>query len=151
MLLVLVILSLAGCGQSSYEDCLLQNLKGAKDDLATQLIVSACDEKYGDKTPSLKSRELTDAERKKLSGRWKLLYDGGNQMEVTVHNGNEDITVTEIIYTVRSTIGGKESSNNYKVNIYAKPLSTANETFTILTGDKPSEYDLSVASVKGHK
>ena len=42
-------------GQAEYDDCILKHLKGAKVDMATQLVKQACKENY--KNPSFTSDE----------------------------------------------------------------------------------------------
>jgi hypothetical protein len=55
VLFALPIASLTHAGQEEYDACLLKHLKGAKQDVATHLIIQACDENY--KNPSFTSEK----------------------------------------------------------------------------------------------
>ena len=55
IVLILAVPSLVHAGQEEYDQCLLKHLKGAKQDVATHLIIQACDENYKD--PSFTSEK----------------------------------------------------------------------------------------------
>lgn len=146
--MALAVLSITGCGPSTYEDCLLQNLKGDKDKFAAQAIMMACEQKFEEKKPTVKSNELKPWEVSSITGRGGIGF--GNSFHVTLYNGNKNITVSEVTIEVKATIGAKQVETPYKLNVFIPPQTTSEKNFDIIVGDKGSEYSWSITGAKGY-
>lgn len=140
---------LIGCGPSSYEDCLLQNLKDQKNEEAVAVIHQACILKFDKSQPKAKTRELTETERSRLTGRAGLKYSSGDEYEVTLYNGNENLTIDTVKIAIAIPNAGSESFYEYNVNIYIAPLSTSTKSFPIVIGDKRGKYSWVIVGATG--
>ncbi|RZB30377.1 MAG: hypothetical protein SRB1_02657 [Desulfobacteraceae bacterium Eth-SRB1] len=57
-----------------------------------------------------------------------------------IYNGNKDLTVAEISFSVTTTIGGEETSRMYTDDVNIPPQTTADFGFNIVKGDKDADY-----------
>lgn len=121
ILAVLLIASSASAGwfgPSTYEECVLENLKDVKTDIAARLVPSACRDKFPLKKVVLPSSAvdnitLSDAEVT------------GQNFKMTLHNNNYDWTVTNFQIMFFET-GGEAGT--------VTPTSTAPPKGTVATG-----------------
>ncbi len=94
------IIFLVGCEPMDYDDCILKNMKDAKDETAARLIMQSCLDKY-DKPPLKEKcalRELTEFEKLKV----QIVNKGGLQgssrpyLEFAMYNGNDRLRLKEL-------------------------------------------------------
>jgi hypothetical protein len=131
--LALLIIATLGLGYwltrpVSYEDCILQNMRGVKSDDAAREIKFACEVKSwsqaSDNSEDCKHRKLTDAERKLISG--NAVVETYGWLKVTIYNGNSSIGVNGIKVKLIDTDADKEfmfDLSAYKVS----PLTTSDQ------------------------
>lgn len=95
-------------GPKSYDDCILENMRGVTSDAAARAIVYSCHQKFSsDNSRSVKGELLSQDELSKLSrrgSRWN-----GNVVILEVHNGTREC-VTDLVY--RITTWNKSDPNS---------------------------------------
>lgn len=144
----------AGCDQlaqpQNVDDCVLKHMGGVGSDRAAEFIRHSCRENFpdtgtGDGTEPTDSL-LTDAELSKLTGRFGVF---GGQYGGTIHNGNADVTVTSMTFTVTATRGENAESREYKDEVTIPPLTARDFSVNIVPGDEGTEYSWDLASARG--
>ncbi len=73
-------------------------------------------------------------------------YYAGN-----LYNGNKDIFITEISVYVRTKKDGELFPRIYSCRVDIAPLTKASFGFTIVAGDKNSDYTWGIIEAKGYK
>jgi len=87
---------LSSCGPKDYDDCILKNLKDAKDEVAARLIQNACYSKFHEETPTkeCKKRDLSEVEKSRVQVFYTGTSTGSNPyLKFSIYNGNESITL----------------------------------------------------------
>ena len=85
-------------GPRTYEDCILENMKGVKSDDAALQIQVACMQKFpGDEPKKCKMREMTAAEAKNVSANASISNYGSPYFSGSFYNGNSVATIDEIV------------------------------------------------------
>lgn len=97
--------------------------------------------------PKEAGKELSREQINKLTGRANLSF--GNYYSGSIHNGNDDITVHEVVIKVKTTANGEEISRTYVDEVHISPRTTADFGFGIIVGDKDAEYSWSIVGAKG--
>lgn|SRR5574337_1024859 len=140
-------------GPGSYDDCILENMKGVTNEIAAKAIIQSCRKQFpSDKQYIKKSRQLSPYETIKLSGSAGPMASplfGGNY-EAIIYNGNDAITVTKIEVAIQTSIYGKTSIYRYSANTTINPLQTASVIFSILKGDMNAEYSWQILTAYGY-
>lgn len=144
---------LSGCNpfkNQTFEDCLLENLKGVKSDDAASDIRMACAVKTAGNNKGnsyegkkCESRELTIDEKKLVSGRANV--ESHEWMKVTLHNGNKDLKINGIKVKLIDKINNQEflfDLSHYKV----APLETSDKMLTKLLY-VPKKWDWDIYSL----
>ena len=125
-------------------------MKGVTSDLAARAIMRSCREKFpAEKREERATRELSNLELNKLTGR------GGQSSFVDyfrgdIYNGNANVTVTQVLISVTTLIGGKLVSQTYLNDVDIKPLKTADLFFKIVAGDKNAPYSWAIVGARGY-
>ncbi|MDH3334632.1 MAG: hypothetical protein OEM30_09580 [Gammaproteobacteria bacterium] len=170
-LLVLAVLVFPGVGQaapSSYDECILESMKGVSSDIAAKAIISSCRNLYTEQqdvvapaestapqaaTPVLQpvpvvtgpGRPLTAAELDKLRARIKAF---GSSYTAIAQNKNENLTVTEMTIAVWDD-SNSSSLREYPLEVMIAPMESVETRFTVhYTGDELS-WAWKLASAKG--
>jgi hypothetical protein len=145
---------LLGCdvltSPATFDDCILQNMKGATSDVAAASIRSSCMAKFPkpvERAPAF--RALTPAELSRVTGRAGPSY-GINYYSGSMYNGNESITITEITLNVTTTISGEKVTRKYSSTVRIPPSTTADFGFDIIVGDSGAKYNWDIADAKGY-
>ena len=117
--------------KQSYEDCILENMKGVKSDDAANQIRMACELKIYSNDYSISSssekcqtRLLSDEELKNVSG--KAEVESYGFLKVRVYNGNTSIKIKDIKVKLTDLVNQKQFDfqlTNSKVD----PISTSGE------------------------
>jgi hypothetical protein len=117
--------------KQSYEDCILENMKGVKSDDAANQIKMACELKmYSDNYSTSSSTEkceirlLSDAELKNVSGKAKLESYGF--LKVKVYNGNTSIKIKDIKVKI-TDLENQKQFDFQLTNSEVDPISTSGE------------------------
>lgn len=127
-----VLFTLVACSQQpkTYEDCILDNIKDADSKLAANDIRNACFDKFSPESIAKEnSFELSPEQRHKIDGRG-YLSDGNTRYNISIYNGNEEVSITEMDVVVIDNI--TKSEKIYKVDEIIKPLSTKEVSFSII-------------------
>jgi len=152
-LLVVLATSVAGCdqlfGHRTFDDCILQNMKGATSDIAARAIHKSCREKFPEGAEAVaKSDDLEPWQVAALTGRAGLNY--GNSYSGSIYNGNQDITITQVRVEVTTKSDGKSIARTYTADVTIPPLSTRDFSFDVVTGDKGADYSWNISGAKGY-
>jgi hypothetical protein len=101
--LLIIFFSLSDCfawslfGPRSYDDCILENMKGVTNKEASLQIQIACESKFpGDEPKKCKMRELTKAEIGKISAEAEVSNYSSPYLSASLHNGNGSTSIDEI-------------------------------------------------------
>ena len=115
--------------KQTFEECLLENLKGVKSDDAAADIKFACAVKTSENASSgntrkCQNRALTDDEIKLINA--TVLVESHGWMKVKIHNGNNKIKINGI--KVKLIDIGASKEFNYDLSLYkVEPLTTSKE------------------------
>jgi hypothetical protein len=128
-------------GPSTYEECVLKNMKGVTSDQASRIIAKACRDKFPEEIITLEDlfpmRDLTDDEITKITGSLAC-YQG--YLSGSLHNGNNNISIVSVnIY-----FDGRE----YDSYINISPLSTSDVKLKIV-GGKNNDPAWSILKAQG--
>jgi len=147
IVILFVVIILSGCGPKDYDDCILKNMKDAKDETAAKMIANSCFEKYYKSEPVKKcqSRELLPSEISKVQVRggpgYKTIFS------LSIYNGNENVTLQEI--TIAITGSNYQSPQVYKTDTFVDALS-ANSDVSVHTAYNPTgKVGFQILSIKG--
>ena len=115
--------------KQTYEDCILENMKGVKSDDAAHQIKFACEIKMysgqsSSNTKSCTNRKLTAEESKLVSG--NAVVESYGYLKVHVYNGNKNITINEVKAKLID-IEAKQEFDFQLTNSVVKPISTSGE------------------------
>lgn len=114
----------------TYEDCILKNMKDAKNDNAVREIRQACRIKIEElkwaeeKSKKCESRLLTAEERKLLTG--SAVVETYGFLKIRIYNGNKNITING----VKARLIDKETQKSFDFNLSnatVQPISTSGE------------------------
>jgi len=149
-LILFVFLSTAGVSYAwnpfkaeTYEDCILKNMKDAKNDNAVREIRQACRLKIEErnwaeeKSKKCESRLLTADERKLVSG--NAVVETYGWLKVKIYNGNKNITING----VKARLIDKETQKSFDFNLTnttVQPISTSGEMLAQLLY-APNKWD----------
>ncbi len=128
-------------GPSSYEECVLKNMKGVTSDKAAIFINISCREKFPVKEnpdefekmfgESLAQRNLNPEEVSKLSISVVDYNSYETSYKCNVYNGNTSITVSLVIVD----IPGSSSTKKYAVPVQVKPQSASSVWIKTMPGE----------------
>ena len=149
--LILVTLFLLGCDEkpATYDECILENMKGVKSDVGAKLIHRSCYEKNKKQTTPKEIKQLEVKEQLNLTGRASLGYS--NYYSGNIYNGNESISVTELKIKITTVDGKKKTSRYYICKVNIPPLTSKSFGFDIILGGVGSDYSWAISSAKGHE
>jgi len=84
-------------GPRSYDDCILENMKGVTNKEASLQIQIACESKFpGDEPKKCKMREFTKAEIVKITVEAEVTNYSFPYLSANLHNGNSSASIDEI-------------------------------------------------------
>jgi len=113
-------------GPKTYEECVLQNMKGTTSDAAAKHIESACNDKYETKpvpVQKCKSREPSLDELKKIQANGGVEDGGMPRFRATIYNGNANVSIDEMVVLLKGS--NFSSPQQYKLSfIPIQPLSS---------------------------
>lgn len=132
----------------TYDECILKNMKGVTSDKAADMITLSCLEQFEEKRASCTLRELTAAERSKVSGRASVSNYSTPYLSARVYNGNADISVNEI--TVKLSARNIDPPQEYKLYLRypIEPLSSNDVGTTLQIFPENGTVNWSVTSMK---
>lgn len=107
-------------GPSSYDDCILDSMKGVTSDLAAKAIAQSCKAKFP--PVAVASRPLTRWELEQLTAQGTRV--GANTFGGTVYNGNARVTVTKIVFSLTASVNGARVTRDYASGVIVPPLSS---------------------------
>jgi len=156
--------SMAWFGPSTYEDCVLKNMRGVTSDLAAAQIRNACREKFRDRGQSVpKGRALRPDELAKLTARAGVVaaaepgsflahFDAqeGSVFAGTLHNGNASLTITEVVFTLSGKTGTTATSQAYSASFALAPLSVVEFKVKIAQGEFKEGFTWAIQSARGY-
>lgn len=122
-------------GKQSYEECILENMKGITNDRVALQIQYACEEKTKEpsklKTLKCRMRDLTKEEANQVSAIAEYT-DYDSAITLTVHNGNRNISIGSGELSVR----GNDKSYVYKLDGYdIAPLKVGTLRASVVDGN----------------
>ena len=132
-------------GKQTYEECILENMKGVTNNSVAQQIQFACAEKTKEpsklKSSKCRIRNLTKEEANQVSATAEYT-DYDSVITLTVHNGNRNISIGSGELSVR----GYDKSYVYKLNGYdIEPLKVGALKASVVNGNKFLFEDKGVA------
>lgn len=140
---------LAGCGPRNYDDCVLENMRGATSDVAAREIRESCESKFPEVSEAHDVRPLTEEELEKLTGKAGLRF--GNYYAGSIYNGNSTVTVSEFEIGLITTSGGEKKARAYNAAVTVPPRTTKDFGFDIITGDSEAEYKWKIIRASGYE
>jgi spermidine synthase len=93
------------------------------------------------------ARELNAQELSALSGSAVLAY--GRPYSGRVYNGNADITITEVVAEITTTVGGKKTQKTYSAPVTVPPLATKDVAFGLFV-NQGTDYTWSIVKAFGY-
>jgi hypothetical protein len=139
---------ISGCGPQSYDECIIDSMKGVSSDVAARNIRNACREIYPaiSDAPSEEAEQLEYSDLKRVSGR---LYNAayGDSMYLEAYNGNSCITIKSLVVSISNSTGQK----HYKIVHSIGPLSVEKAYFDIAVGGDKTVNTWTIDSGTGIK
>lgn len=120
-------------GPSTYEECVLENMKGVTSNQAAVIIAKACREKFPEKNYDPYEalgvkrepvRSLSPKEVALLSIRSTDYDSFGNSYNCNVYNGNNNVAVSSILVNIPDKNGIKRYSVNVNVTISPQSINS---------------------------
>lgn len=151
VLLICPAVSFAGWfGHSSYDECVLDSMKGVTSDMAARAVVQSCRNKFPKKSPT--DAEIPADVVSQLDGRADMTNYG--YFKGRIYNGSKDWTVTQVTIVLVAKAKDKISVENprpreYNVDVTVPPL-TDNEFFFSAESERSMEFDWSIARARGY-
>ncbi len=117
-------------GPSTYEECILNNIKGAKSDHAAKLVAHACREKFPDKNPiiyvedvlpAVVIRDLSPEEVANVSGESPPKQPYSTSLVGDIYNGNTGVTISNVTIDVSGTYNGLKTTRTYTTDLSIPP------------------------------
>ena len=175
-LIVPMVLLSAGPGRAdgadfaSYDECILESLKGVSSDIAANAIIASCRSKFPDSAPVAApavqpeaaqvrepapepkpapvagpSRELTQEELRNLKA---TLFGFTTRYTVTFENFNEDIAITEVTIAVWDDFDPR-GLKKYTETMHIPPSESAKVTYEVIYMGDDQGWRWKVDSAKG--
>lgn len=136
-------------GPNTFEECILDSMKGVTSDQAANAITYACRKKFPHQAePKKSTRTLTTDELKLVTGRGGPSYSS-DYYSINLYNGNSKINITNATIYIRTKIGGKVVENFYANDVDIPPMTTKELLFKFIRGDDKATYEWVVAEAKG--
>ena len=162
---------------SSYDECILESLKGVSSDVAANAIIASCRSKFPEAAPAAAelsesssqqevaaqeaeqedatpepaptgvSRELTKEELGKLKA---TLFGFTTKYRITFENLNENITVTEVTIAVWDDLDPR-GLKKYTETMHIAPQESARVTYEVIYMGDDQGWRWKVDSAKGVK
>lgn len=138
-------------GQSNYDECVLESMKGVTSDVAAGAIMRSCRDKFPEKRPS--DSEVPLSVVNQLDGRAGMTNYG--YFKGNLYNGNKEWTITQITVILAPKDKSKSAveksrPKEYNVNVMVPPLTNSNFSVSAdSTG--ASEFDWSISKARGFK
>ena len=157
---------------SSYDECILESLKGVSSDVAANAIIASCRSKFPEAAPiateqteprpeqesiqqeaaqadtdpaTAASRDLTKEELSKLKA---TLFGFTTKYRVTFENFNEHITITEVTIAVWDELDPR-GLKTYTEPMHVPPQGTAKVTYEVVYMGDDQGWRWKVDSAKG--
>jgi hypothetical protein len=150
ILLTTLCLYLSACDKEpeTYDDCILQSMKGVQSDRAARAIEASCSEKTIHKR--IADMELPDEAVRQLDGRGAA---NDNVFRATIYNGNSNWLLTQL--TIRVPLDELAEGENraiprkYIVNTNIKPLTV--DTIAVAVTGSDSNNSWGIVGARGIK
>ena len=156
VLAVAMAASLVGCtqffGGDTYEDCILQGMKGVTDESAATAIKQACWKKYPPKAHA--DEVIPPGVLTQLTG-----HAGPNGMgsfSGELYNGNKNWTITQVTIslapvgaTAAASSAEQQDAKEYNATVEIKPLTTSHVSFAIV-GPTNQSVNWSITGARGY-
>lgn len=137
-------------GPKTYEECILQNMKGVTSDSAATQIQVACAVKFLDKKDnSCEKRELRPEELKLVKGTASFSnYSGEPYFRGNFYNGNQQIPLTDIIVSIQAKNIVPPETYSLHLSHPIGPLSSGTAGISIQTYPENGRGSWGIVSVK---
>ena len=97
--------------------------------------------------PPRATRDLTAQELAALTGRAELTY--GSRYGGRIYNGNKDVTITQVVAEITTSVNGKRTSQTYTASVNIPPLATRDVTFGLFV-NQGTDYALDLVRAVGY-
>ena len=125
-------------GPKNVNECIIKSMKNISSDAAAKSIKQSCYDQF--------TKPLSESENRKLTGRSAFRsFDFGGD----IYNGNEHITVTELVVVVKSEKDGKAITRKYRTVVEIPPLTTRSYSVRITEPDRTELSSWWIDSSKG--
>ena len=122
--------------------------QGVTSNAAAYQIKASCEKKFQpDAAIKAKIGKLPIDKVLNITGRASLGNAG--YFSGTLYNGNKNTTVTEISVLITISVNGKEVKRTYTDEVKIEPQKTSMFSFTILQGDKDTDFSWRLIDAKG--
>ena len=135
-------------GPSTYDECILDSMKGVTSDIAARFVARSCREQFPKsqkKTPETST--LSQPQLIKVTGR----AGGNSYFSGSLYNGNKSLVITEITINISTTVSGNEVSRSYTEAVKIAPQKTSSIGFSIIAGDEGAGQLWYIESAQGYK
>ena len=91
--------------------------------------------------------DLTAPELAALTGSAELTY--GSQYAGRIYNGNKDVTITQVVAEITTSVNGKRTRQTYTASVNIPPLTTRDVTFGLFV-NQGTDYALDLVKAVGY-
>jgi len=152
-------------GPSSYDECIIDTMRGVSSDVAARAIMESCRSLFPGEQPdagmpsapapvpaapepleTTGARDLTADELARLDYRAKVF---GSAYSVTVENGNPDLTLTEVTIAVWDDGSPVASREEYSETVQIAPQTSALVKYTVHYRGDETGWNWAVVAARG--
>lgn len=143
-------LAIAGLfGSSTYDECVLDSMKGVTSDQAARAIIVSCRNKFP--TAKAKAEDMPPWELAKITGKGRV-SPFTDSFTANLYNGSNEWTVTEVtvVLTATDEKGKVQQAMEYAVDLNLPPLATQEIAVSILK-ERDVSYQWNISKARGQK
>ncbi len=135
-------------GGGSFDDCILESMKGVTNNFAARQIRRSCRNKFPVESSTPTSHVVSTKEQSNITGTAGFAPSG--YFKGSLYNGNTDIHITEITIVISVSDGKLKDIKEYSTTVYISPKSTSSFSFGAIKGDHKSDFSWNIGSAKGY-
>lgn len=163
------LIALSGCNRTStYDECIIESMKGVSSDSAARAVKLSCRTKYPEKHPD--DMELTAATLAKITGHAGV-NEYGN-FTGNIYNGSNEWSVTQVTVSLSKTTNKPwlrydfdkdgnsipppagyipiAESKAYRIDVIAQPLTSKDFSIPV-DNDRSSQVEWNIVNARGYK